>query len=342
MFFQTQREAAGYIASKLADTRKEAVKVSLPLRELNTAPLLGMILEADPRLLFCLEGLAMETCEWKNRRSVSIRAKYTQILPSSVITASSEDEIEGRAYRAVLLHQKELRMVLPAERFPAAEEKIQETMRSILDSWRFMNCGLKAVQVGYKRMDGCRFCGVRVQLQYSYGYQEMRRRAAQMASVVSQIASMARRAGREDWRQAYAVVRYCVANWRYGSLPASQGEEFTAYGALVNRKAVCMGISLAVCEIFGELGIPCRYMHGNRRGGRHGWNLVYVKGGWFYIDVTDSITMRDPLYGWGITELRDRTVENPPLERLRCGCDKDFLRRAGVEGVPVLSAVMGR
>lgn len=55
MFFQTQREAAGYIASKLADTRKEAVKVSLPLRELNTAPLLGMILEADPRLLFCLE-----------------------------------------------------------------------------------------------------------------------------------------------------------------------------------------------------------------------------------------------------------------------------------------------
>ena len=38
MFFQTQREAAGYIASKLADTRKEAVKVSLPLRELNTAP----------------------------------------------------------------------------------------------------------------------------------------------------------------------------------------------------------------------------------------------------------------------------------------------------------------
>ena len=59
MFFQTQREAAGYIASKLADTRKEAVKVSLPLRELNTAPLLGMILEADPRLLFCLEGLAM-------------------------------------------------------------------------------------------------------------------------------------------------------------------------------------------------------------------------------------------------------------------------------------------
>lgn len=328
MIFRTQKEAAGYIASRLAGKRENPVTVYLASREADTRPLFGLIFEADPRLLFCVENLKMRECGWKNKKSVIVSAEFTKIMPSSVIRLASAAAIEDSAYQAVLFHRRELRMVLPGKLMEAAEEKIN----SLLESYRFLNCGLQKIQVERKETNGCSFCAVSVRFWYSYSYQEMRRRLPQTEAAVSRIAHMARRAGKEDWRQAYAVVRYCTVNWQYGSLPDSQGDEFTAYGALVNRKAVCMGISLAVCEIFAKLGIPCRYVHGTREGVGHAWNMVYIKGGWFYIDVTDAIGSQNPLYGWGMTELRDRTIDNPGPERLQCSCDKAFLRREGLTG----------
>ena len=31
----------------------------------------------------------------------------------------------------------------------------------------------------------------------------------------------------------------------------------------------------------------------------------FIKGGWFYIDVTDAIGAKDPLYHWGMTAFDD-------------------------------------
>lgn len=90
-----------------------------------------------------------------------------------------------------------------------------------------------------------------------------------------------------------------------------------------------MGISLAVCAIFSELGIPCRYIKGTRDGVGHAWNLVFLRGGWFYIDVTDAIVRRDPFYHWGMTTLNDRTVSAKTDVRLECTCSEQFLKMNG-------------
>ena len=120
-----------------------------------------------------------------------------------------------------------------------------------------------------------------------------------MAQKVREIAKLARRYGQEDWKRAYGVVCYCVEHWTY----ERTGTEYTAYSALVQNKAVCMGFSLAMCMIMKELGIPCRYVSGKRQGNGHGWNLIYLKGGWFYIDVTDAVCRKDPLYHWGMVNM---------------------------------------
>lgn len=131
-----------------------------------------------------------------------------------------------------------------------------------------------------------------------------------------------------DWARAYAVVEYAVRRWRY----SEDGVwSYTAYGALVDHAAVCMGISLATLLLMERMGVPCRYLHGYRREGDtvgHGWNLIYC-GGWFHLDVTDAVTSRDPLQFWGVTALTDRSLE-PGLTLpgpLRCPCPPDFIRQ---------------
>lgn len=64
----------------------------------------------------------------------------------------------------------------------------------------------------------------------------------------------------------------------------------TAYGALVEKKAVCDGISLAFGAMAQRLGIQNTMIRGEARWGKrwmgHGWNLVELGGECYHIDAT--------------------------------------------------------
>lgn len=73
--------------------------------------------------------------------------------------------------------------------------------------------------------------------------------------------------------------------------------EATAAGALVNGKALCLGISLAFKYLMDRLDIPCIVMRGNANdlgklddAGPHAWNLVQVNGCWSHVDVTYDLS----------------------------------------------------
>lgn len=74
-------------------------------------------------------------------------------------------------------------------------------------------------------------------------------------------------------------VEYDYDNYYKGTIPQ---EDYTAYGALVNGKAVCMGYSLAFADIVKRLGIDVKCVIGFN----HMWNLVEVDGSWYHIDTT--------------------------------------------------------
>ncbi len=66
----------------------------------------------------------------------------------------------------------------------------------------------------------------------------------------------------------------------------------TAYGCLVEGKAICSGYSAAFSLVLQQLSIPCRCITGTADGQLHGWNLVRVGEDWCHVDVTwdDPIT----------------------------------------------------
>lgn len=79
--------------------------------------------------------------------------------------------------------------------------------------------------------------------------------------------------------------KYDYANYLADTIPYISG---TAYGALVDGKAVCEGYTQAFLYIMNKLGIPCRYVRGyvGTTQGPHAWNMVQLDGKWYHVDVT--------------------------------------------------------
>lgn len=194
--------------------------------------------------------------------------------------------------------------------YPAgAQEVLNQAVGDSLNGTRplLLNQFIRPLRCRYLKLPG-RYGGMVAELEYLSPEPERARRMAAMEAALSRAAADIRGAAgprAPDWARAYAVVEYAVRHWRY----SEDGVwSYTAYGALVDHAAVCMGISLATLLLMERMGVPCRYLHGCRREGDtvgHGWNLIYC-GGWFHLDVTDAVTSRDPL---------------------RCPCPPDFIRQ---------------
>ena len=101
------------------------------------------------------------------------------------------------------------------------------------------------------------------------------------------------------------VHDYLVDNLEYDT-SISRSNIYNAYGALVNKIAVCEGYARSFKYIMDEMQIPCVLVIGkgtNSQGQRenHAWNYVQVEGNWYAIDVTWD----DPVVVGGGTASRE-------------------------------------
>ena len=74
----------------------------------------------------------------------------------------------------------------------------------------------------------------------------------------------------------------------------------SAYSALVNHQTVCAGYAKAFQYILKQLSIPCAYVTGSAEGEDHAWNIVYLDGSWWNVDVTWDDDLEDPymFFNW--------------------------------------------
>ncbi len=65
----------------------------------------------------------------------------------------------------------------------------------------------------------------------------------------------------------------------------------SAYSALTSGSTVCAGYARAFQLACIKAGIPCYYMMGQSKGESHAWNVVYIGGQYYNVDLTwdDSI-----------------------------------------------------
>lgn len=98
-----------------------------------------------------------------------------------------------------------------------------------------------------------------------------------------------------QYEKALAVHDYIVLNCEYDeenySAGMTSGEAHSAYGALVNKIAVCDGYAKAYQYIMSvKLDIPCQVVTSSEMG--HAWSLINIDGSWYHADLTWD----DPVY----------------------------------------------
>ena len=77
--------------------------------------------------------------------------------------------------------------------------------------------------------------------------------------------------------------------------------------ALIERRAVCKGMSKAYQYLLSGLGVFVTSLTGELRGSRHQWNLVRVNGVYYHVDLSLSYPAFDFLFPEALANDRYRT-----------------------------------
>lgn len=113
---------------------------------------------------------------------------------------------------------------------------------------------------------------------------------ARAQSIAEEVAYAAMSLYDTDVERLAYVNEYLVDHCSYQTAavnnPNAYENAFTAYGCLVEGKAVCEGYTNSMQIICEKLNIPCVKVTGTSGGGNHIWNSVYVDGKWWMLDVT--------------------------------------------------------
>lgn len=95
--------------------------------------------------------------------------------------------------------------------------------------------------------------------------------------------------GLPQFERELQIHKWLTGNCTYDTTAAIQQDEwqaFTAYGALVERSAVCEGYARAMQLLLSYMGMQCCLVSGSSQGEAHMWNLVKLESSWYHLDAT--------------------------------------------------------
>ncbi|MCI5945196.1 MAG: hypothetical protein MRZ41_10945 [Eubacterium sp.] len=113
-----------------------------------------------------------------------------------------------------------------------------------------------------------------------------REKAAELLEVCEEVLSEMS-AEEDPYKIEKKIHDYLVTNVTYGYPKGDKKEDaFSAYGALVEGKAVCNGYAQAMKLLCDLSGLECEMVTGTADGEAHAWNLVCLDEEWYQVDVT--------------------------------------------------------
>lgn len=252
----------------------------------------------DPRLVMYYKGYSGSYNSYLSKINIVYTNQDTQI--NDIYVAKNKEDFISLITRAMLYSKNKLYVV--AENMPTGTTPINDYITSIGESCpiAFMGySGSNASTLDSKL--GNYSCYV---IEFNYDFDstvllEMKKDLQQRACdiVASNIAS-----DMPPYMKAYIVHNYIVNNCVYATDYETNNDPYyyTAYGALVNGKAVCDGYASAAKILFDLCGIENIKVTGTSKGNGHAWNLIKLDNDYYHIDTTWD----DPVSYDGLNYLR--------------------------------------
>jgi transglutaminase-like putative cysteine protease len=130
-----------------------------------------------------------------------------------------------------------------------------------------------------------------VKIEYKLSYYDSLDQEAEVDRKVKEIMKELDLDDMTDYEKTVAIYDYLCDNTEYEAAEDGDDIRRTAYGALVQKKAVCQGYSLALYRLLLAAGVDNRIIFGTGidpggSDGAHTWNIVNLYGKYYYIDAT--------------------------------------------------------
>ena len=130
-----------------------------------------------------------------------------------------------------------------------------------------------------------------VEVKFDFTYYDTAEQEAEVDAKIAEALTALDLERKTDYEKVVAIHDYILRHTKYD--PADDGEDIkrTAYGALVERRAVCQGYCVAFYRMLLEAGIDNRVIFGEGVGidgktASHTWNIVELYGEYYYVDIT--------------------------------------------------------
>lgn len=103
-------------------------------------------------------------------------------------------------------------------------------------------------------------------------------------------------AGLSEFDRELYLFKYIADNCTYNNDAVTNNniwQAFSAYGMLIDGKAVCEGYSRAMQLLSSYAGLQCMLLTGQSNNVNHMWNVIKINGNWYHLDITwsDSSTL---------------------------------------------------
>lgn len=142
-----------------------------------------------------------------------------------------------------------------------------------------------------------------VEITYNVSYYTTAEQEAELNQAVSELMEALALDGKSDAQKIKTIYDYICTNIEYDYTHCSDLDyklQFTAYGALINKTAVCQGYSNLFYRLALEAGIDSRVVVGTGISGNipedHSWNIVKVGDLYYYLDSTWDAGVTDYQY----------------------------------------------
>ena len=87
----------------------------------------------------------------------------------------------------------------------------------------------------------------------------------------------------DDFTKIKYLYDYIINSTDY---EAGADENQNIISVFLNHRSVCNGYAKAMQYLSQFIGIPCLHVSGTAEGGPHAWNVIFMDGAWYQVDVT--------------------------------------------------------
>ncbi|WP_243577958.1 transglutaminase domain-containing protein [Clostridium minihomine] len=213
------------------------------------------------------------------QQSTSAQAVSTAVKPSVLAMGQNEKEAEAAIAQALINGESKL---------PLLQYQItKDQLLRILNFTTFTNYPQISSAVAYEYTVDSQDIIYALWPKYNFTQPEVAARSMQIEQAAQAALSSIITKDMSELQKIVAVHDYLVLNCSYDTRVTNNNaphDSFTAYGALVNKVAVCQGYTAAFQLMMQKLGVPSIVVQSTAM--NHTWNLVRYEGNWYHVDVT--------------------------------------------------------